>query len=270
MSVLTSTAAGATKIAVLGANGRMGRAVVRLAHEGGMKIVCAIGTGESEGRDIGDVVGIGHTGVAITSDIASIASSGANVLVDFSAPPVLAKACDACANGNIAIASGTTGLDDAAKAALDRAATKVPVLWEPNMSVGVHVLASLLEKALAVLGPDDFDVEIVETHHRMKVDAPSGTALRLAEVVKGVRGGRYVHGREGKPGARSKEEIGVLAMRGGDVIGDHTAFLFGDGERIELTHRASSRDLFARGALRAARWLLGRAPGRYRLADVLA
>lgn len=264
-----------TRIAVLGANGRMGRAVVRLAHEAGSRVVLAIGAGD-EGRDAGELAGLGPIGVRIQSDVAAIASSGADVLVDFSAPSVLARACDACAKGGVAIASGTTGLDDAAKAELDAASTRVPVLWEPNMSVGVHVLASLLERAIAALGPE-YDVEIVEAHHRLKVDAPSGTALRLAEVAKAARqhlhpegpAPRLVHGREGRPGARSAEEIGVLALRGGDVIGDHTAFLFGDGERIELTHRASSRDLFARGALRAGQWLVGRPPGRYRLADVL-
>ena len=262
-----------TRVAVLGANGRMGRAVVRLAHEGGLKVVAAIGAGDA-GKDAGELAGIGPIGTRITSEIAAIASSGAEVLVDFSTPAVLASACAACVKGKVAIASGTTGLDDAGKAALEAASASVPVLWEPNMSVGVHVLSALLERAVAALGPE-YDVEIVETHHRMKVDAPSGTALRLAEVVKAAReanGGkaRFVTGREGKPGARSADEVGVLAMRGGDVIGDHTAFLFGDGERIELTHRASSRDLFARGALRAGRWLVGRAPGRYRLADVLA
>ena len=258
-------------VAVLGANGRMGRAVVRLAHEGGLKIVAAIGAGD-EGKDAGELAGVGPLGVRLTPDIEAIASSGAQVLVDFSAPAVLARACEACARGKVAIASGTTGLDDTAKAALDAAAKQVPVLWEPNMSVGIHVLSALLERAIKALG-DGYDIEIVEAHHRMKVDAPSGTALRLAEVAKAARAEqkpRFVTGRDGKPGARSADEIGVLAMRGGDVIGDHTAFLLGDGERIELTHRASSRDLFARGALRAGRWLVGRVPGRYSLDDVLA
>jgi 4-hydroxy-tetrahydrodipicolinate synthase/4-hydroxy-tetrahydrodipicolinate reductase len=262
-----------TRVAVLGANGRMGRAVVRLAHEAGMKVVAAIGSGD-EGKDAGELAGIGAIGTRLTSDLGAIASSGADVLVDFSAPAVLARACDECVKGKVAIASGTTGLDEAGKAALDAAAAHVPVLWEPNMSVGIHVLSALLERAVTALG-EGYDIEIVETHHRMKVDAPSGTALRLAEVAKAARRAssgnepRFVTGREGKPGARAPEEIGVLAMRGGDVIGDHTAFLFGDGERIELTHRASGRDLFARGALRAGRWLVGRAPGRYRLGDVL-
>lgn len=263
-----------TRIAVLGANGRMGRAVVRLAHEAKLTLVAAFGSGD-EGKDAGELAGIGTLGVPLTTDIASIAMSGAEVLVDFSAPAALTRACYACVSGKIAIASGTTGLDDAAKSALEDAARVVPVLWEPNMSVGVHVLASLLEKAVKALGPS-YDVEIVETHHRMKADAPSGTALRLAQVVEGARtasgqsAGRLVTGRSGRPGPRPDDEIGVLALRGGDVIGDHTAFLFGDGERIELTHRASSRDLFARGALRAGLWLVGRDPGRYRLDDVLA
>ncbi len=263
------------RVAVLGANGRMGRAVVRLAHEGGMKVVLAVGAGDI-GKDAGELAGIGPIGAALTSDVGAIATSGADVLIDFSTPAVLARACEACAKGKVAIASGTTGLDAAASAALDAAAAHVPVLWEPNMSIGIHVLSALLERAVTALG-ESYDIEIVEAHHRMKVDAPSGTALRLAEVAQAARAAapgsttpRFVTGRDGKPGARAVEEIGVLAMRGGDVIGDHTAFLLGDGERLELTHRASSRDLFARGALRAGRWLVGRPAGSYRLADVLA
>lgn len=260
------------RVAVLGANGRMGRAVVRLAHEGGMTIVAAIGVGD-EGRDAGELAGVGAIGARLTPDVASIAASGAEVLVDFSTPAVLARACGACEEGKIAIVSGTTGLDAAGTSALDAAAKSVAVLWEPNMSVGVHVLSELIARAVTALG-DGYDLEIVEAHHRRKVDAPSGTALRLAEVAAAARAGagstRFVTGREGAPGARSPGEIGVLAMRGGDVIGDHTAFFLGDGERIELTHRASSRDLFARGALRAGRWLVGRPAGRYRLGDVLA
>jgi 4-hydroxy-tetrahydrodipicolinate reductase len=171
--------------------------------------------------------------------------------------------------------SGTTGLDDAAKRALDAASAGCAVLWEPNMSVCVHVLASLVERAVAALGAG-YDVELVEAHHRAKVDAPSGTAVRLGEVVRAARSARgqgdarLVHGREGRPGPRGAAEIGMHALRGGDVVGDHTVFFFGEGERIELTHRASSRDLFAHGALRAARWIAGKKPGRYTLSDVLA
>ncbi|MBX3190135.1 MAG: 4-hydroxy-tetrahydrodipicolinate reductase [Labilithrix sp.] len=259
-------------LAVLGANGRMGRAVVRLAHDAGMRVVCALGVGD-EGRDVGELAGTGPLGAKITTDPAEIARSGAQVMIDFSAPHALVLAAAACAHAGVAIVSGTTGLDDAAREALDVAAARSAVLWEPNMSVGVHVLASLVEKALAALGPS-FDVEIVEVHHRAKVDAPSGTAIRLGDVVKGARRAngepRYVHGREGRPGARQPEEIGMHAVRGGDVVGDHTVHFFGDGERLELTHRASSRDLFAHGAVRAAQWIAGKPPGRYRLAEMLA
>jgi 4-hydroxy-tetrahydrodipicolinate reductase len=255
------------RLAVLGANGRMGRAVVRLAHGAGMNVVCAVGVGD-EGRDVGELAGLGPIGTKLSADAKAIATSGAQVLIDFSAPAALVEATAVCAGAGIAIVSGTTGIDDAAKSALDAAATKCAVLWEPNMSVGVHVLTSLVEKAMQALGPS-FDVEVVEVHHRAKVDAPSGTAIRLGDVVKNAREGRYVHGREGRPGARQPDEIGMHAVRGGDVIGDHTVFFFGDGERIELTHRASSRDLFAHGAVRAAGWIAGKAPGRYRLADML-
>jgi 4-hydroxy-tetrahydrodipicolinate reductase len=246
----------------------MGRAVVRLAHEAGMKVVLALAASD-HGRDVGELAGIGALGLKVTGDANAIVLSGAEVLVDFSIPGALAEAAPVCASAGVAIVSGTTGLDAAAKTALDDAAKGCAVLWEPNMSVGVHVLGALLAQALRSLGPS-FDVEIVETHHRAKVDAPSGTAIRLGEVVKNARQGHFVNGREGRPGARKPDEIGMHAVRGGDVIGDHTAFLFGDGERIELTHRASNRDLFAHGAVRAAGWIAGKPAGRYALADVLA
>lgn len=255
------------KLAVVGASGRMGRAVVRLAHQAGMTLVSAVGTTE-EGRDAGELAGVGALGVKVAPDVAALAISGADVVIDFSAPRALEAACAACARGRIALVSGTTGLGDSARAALADASTRSAVLWEPNMSVGVHVLALLVERANAALGAG-YDCEVVEVHHRAKVDAPSGTAIRLADVVKEARGASYVHGREGRPGPRAATEIGMHAVRGGDVIGDHTVHFFGDGERIELTHRASSRDLFAHGAVRAAKWLAGRAPGRYQLADVI-
>jgi 4-hydroxy-tetrahydrodipicolinate reductase len=174
------------------------------------------------------------------------------------------------ARAGFGLVSGTTGLDEAAKRAQGLAATKTAVLWEPNMSPGVYVLGELVRRAIEMLGPE-FDVEIVEAHHRMKVDAPSGTAARLAEVARAARGdgSSLIHGREGRPGARPRAEIGVHALRGGDVVGDHTVGLYGAGERLELTHRASNRDLFAHGAVRAAAWIAGKPPGRYGLSDVL-
>jgi 4-hydroxy-tetrahydrodipicolinate reductase len=258
------------KLAVFGASGRMGRAVMRLAAEAGDVVVCAV-SATDVGADAGELAGTKRSGVAIVADPAAVAGSGAEAIVDFSTPSAVPLVADAAVRARCALVSGTTGLDDAAKAALDRAARDVPVLWEPNMSVGVFVLGRLLERAIAMLG-SDIDVEIVEAHHRMKADAPSGTALRLAEVARAARKdeGALVTGRTGKPGARPRSEIGVLAMRGGDVVGDHTVHLLALGERLELTHRASNRDLFARGALRAAAWLVGKPARRYTLADVLA
>lgn len=263
----------ALRLAVLGATGRMGRAVVRLAPAHGAEVVLALaGPGDAAiGRDAGELAGIGPLGVPITAlgeaDRAALARSRAGIVIDFSAPAALAEVCGACADASVALVSGTTGIDADAQRRLDALATRVPVLWEPNMSVGIAVLAKLVGDALRALGPS-FDVEIVEAHHRAKVDSPSGTALRLAEVARAATGGELRHGRQGQVGPRAPSEIGVHAVRGGDVIGDHTVHLLGASERLELTHRASSRDLFADGALRAAARLAGRAPGRYRLADL--
>jgi 4-hydroxy-tetrahydrodipicolinate reductase len=166
----------------------------------------------------------------------------------------------------VALVSGTTGVTDLRP--LDEAATQIPVLWAPNMSLGIQVLSELAAEAARRLGPD-FDLEITEVHHRKKVDSPSGTAVRLADAVREVRPLRPVSGRQGIVGARPSDELGIFALRGGDVIGDHTVHLLGPGERLELTHRATSRDLFALGALRAARWIAGKPARRYSLADVL-
>ena len=274
------------KLAIVGANGKMGRAVVRLAHDlDGAEIVCAIGNAEV-GVDAGELAGVRRIGVAVTSHMTALASSGADVVIDFSSPLATASLAEIAAHAKLAIVSGTTGLDDAAVAALDRASESVAVLWEPNMSVGVHVLGDLVRRAVLALGPS-FDIEIVEAHHAQKLDAPSGTALRLAKVAQAARtdATRLVHGRESRsggassasataaaapaPAPRQSGEIGMHSMRGGDVIGDHTVHMLGDGERLELTHRATSRDVFAHGALRAARWIAARPAGRYALVDVL-
>jgi 4-hydroxy-tetrahydrodipicolinate reductase len=256
------------RLAVVGASGRMGRAVVRLAHEAGLEIVCAVGATDV-GRDAGELAGVGPIGACVVDGLAAIEHARADVAVDFSGPKAtLALAAVAEAAGT-AVVSGTTGLGEDARAALDRAAARVPVLWEPNMSVGVHVLSQLVAAAVGALA--DWDVEIVETHHRAKVDAPSGTALRLAEVAarSRARATQLVHGRQGKPGARGDGEIGMHALRGGDVVGDHVVHVMGGGERLELVHRATGRDVFAHGALRAARWIAGKPAGRYSLGDVL-
>ena len=259
------------KIAICGATGRMGLAVARLARAEGMQIVGAIVSAQSEalGRDIGDLAGIGTIGVAVDAH-AQGGLIGAEVVIDFSSPKALPSIAHTASRLNIAIVSGTTRLDAEAERALDVAARSVPVLWAPNTSIGVHVLKELAASAARALGPG-FDVEIVEAHHRGKVDAPSGTATAIAAAVKASRAGlREVHGRDGMVGPRDSEEIGVFAVRGGDVIGEHTVYFLGHGERIEITHRATNRDLFARGALRAARFLAGKPAGRYTMADVLA
>jgi 4-hydroxy-tetrahydrodipicolinate reductase len=259
------------KLAIFGATGRMGLAIARLAHAapdvqivGG---VCADGD-PGAGRDIGELAGVGSVGVVTTPDLAS-GLLGADVVIDFSNASVVPQLLNVAARQKVAVVSGTTNLDDAAKKALDRAAQSVPVLWAPNMSLGVQVLAELVEQAVRRLGLG-FDVEITEIHHRKKVDSPSGTAKRLAEAARAARSElREIHGRSGDVGARTNEEMAVYGLRGGDVIGDHTVYLFGQGERIELTHRASNRDLFAHGALVAARYLSGKPAKRYTIADVL-
>jgi 4-hydroxy-tetrahydrodipicolinate reductase len=256
------------RVAIVGASGRMGRAVARLAVADGAELVCAVAASDV-GRDVGELAGIGPNGVCVVDGLAAVEHARADVVIDFSAPhATLALAAIAAAAGS-AIVSGTTGLSDDARLALGKAASRVPVLWEPNMSIGVHVLSQLVAQAAAALR--DWEVEIVEIHHRAKVDAPSGTALRLAEVAKSARSGetRLVHGRHGKPGPRGADEIGMHALRGGDVVGDHAVYLMGGGERLELVHRATSRDVFAFGAVRAARWIAGKPPGTYSLYDVL-
>lgn len=258
------------KLAITGASGRMGLAVARLAHAAGDQIVGA-SCGPNDpalGRDLGELIGVGSMGVSLTGDVSSALLS-AEVVIDFSTAAAVPDLFGAAARQKVAIVSGTTNLGDPGERALVRAAEQVPVLWAPNMSLGVQVLAELVEQAVQRLGPA-FDVEIVEVHHRKKIDAPSGTAKRLAQAAKNARAElSELSAREGDVGARKPNELAVMALRGGDVVGDHTVFLFGDGERLELTHRASNRDVFAHGAIRAARFLVGKPAGRYGIKDVL-
>lgn len=258
------------KIAIAGATGRMGQSITRIAVQEKLTIVGALASAQSAflGKDIGDVAGAGHVGVAIGDDVSS-SLLGADVVIDFSRPEGLARVLSAAKRNGIAVVSGTTRLDPAVERQLEEASKVIPVLWAPNTSLGVQVLADLVAEAVKRLGPG-FDIEIVETHHKAKVDSPSGTAVRLADAARTARDGlRAVYGREGNVGPRKEDEIGILAMRGGDVIGDHSVHLLGPGERIELTHRATNRDLFARGAVRAAQFLVGKPAGRYTMADVL-
>jgi len=260
------------RLAIVGASGRMGQAVARLAmNDPSIKIVGAVSGNEDPalGRDIGELVGLGTAGVEITADLSS-GLLGANAVIEFSTVRAATEVFHSAERSGIAVVSGTTNLDERALAALDRAAQKIPVLWAPNMSLGVQVLAGLVEAAVKKLGLE-FDVEIVETHHRRKIDAPSGTAIRLARAAQAARSELVeIRSRDGEVGARQPNELGMHAVRGGDVIGDHTVHLIGDSERLELTHRATNRDLFARGAISAAKFLLGRPPARYTIQDVVS
>lgn len=260
------------RVAVHGATGRMGRAIVRvLSEEEDLSLVAAWSPASdaAQGRDAGDLAGVGDLGVTVCP----LEEVDADVVVDFTTPGGVSAIAGACASASVPLVSGTTGLDDASRHALDAAAEVVPIVFAPNMSVGVTLLFHLAELASSGLG-NEFDAEIVEMHHRDKVDAPSGTAVRLAERVargKGLAQSAIVHGRSGQVGPRPDAEIGVMTLRGGGVVGDHTLYLTSAGERLELTHRALDRSIFARGAVRAARWLATstRSPGLYDMADVL-
>lgn len=260
------------KVAIHGAGGRMGRAIVEnLVGAEEISIVGAIEARHSPhlGHDVGLLAGAGNVGVEISQDIAA-GLMGADVVIDFSTAAAVPALLQAAMRAKVAVVSGTTRLDATSERLLQDTAAVAPVLWEPNMSLGVHVLTHLAAVATRMLGPT-FDVEISETHHRAKIDAPSGTAARLAEAIEGVRPtARAVYGREGEVGARTDDEVGVLVLRGGDVIGDHTVHLLGHGERLELTHRATNRVLFAHGAVLAARVVAKKKPGRYSMTDVIA
>ncbi|MCW2367034.1 4-hydroxy-tetrahydrodipicolinate reductase [Sphingobium sp. B7D2B] len=252
-----------TAIGIFGARGRMGQAIAGVAADAGIAV--AGGTDSQPGGTIG------AEGAAITSDAMGLADS-ADVLIDFSVPGALQAHLDACVAAGKPLLIGTTGLEAAHHAAIDRASAHIAVLQTGNTSLGVNLLAALVREAAARLG-DDWDIEILEMHHRHKVDAPSGTALLLGEAAAAGRGislaDHSARGRDGITGARNAGDIGFAALRGGSVAGDHLVVLAADQERIELGHRAESRIIFARGAVKAAQWLIGKAPGRYAMADVL-
>jgi 4-hydroxy-tetrahydrodipicolinate reductase len=262
------------RIAILGADGKMGRALVRAVVAAGPEAKLTAATERAGSPALGADAGSAATGqalgVAITAGVP--AAGAADVWIDFTVPAATVAYTEAAVAANAALVIGTTGLDAEQKAAIERAAKKVPVVFSANYSVGVNVMLKLIADAARVLGPS-YDLEIVETHHRAKRDAPSGTALRLAEALVEATGrdlakdARYE--RHGEIGPRTQNEIGIQTLRGGDVIGDHTAHFMGIGDRIEITHRASSRDTFAVGAVRAALWLEGRAAGLYDMRAVL-
>lgn len=260
-----------TNLAIHGAAGRMGQRLVAMAGEDdGLSVVCAIEsvTHPRFGEDAGVVAGVDKIGVVIGEAV----SAEANVLVDFSVPAATRQVMQACQVAGCAMIIGTTGLTDADQAAIDRAGESIAVLQAPNMSMGVNLLFSLVAKAAQVLG-DDYDIEISETHHRFKHDAPSGTAMGIAQAICEATdkdpADTLVYDRHGDDVPRERGQIGMHALRLGDCAGEHTASYATLGERLELRHVATSRDIFVHGALRAAAWLSGKRPGRYHMADVL-
>jgi 4-hydroxy-tetrahydrodipicolinate reductase len=262
------------QMAIHGAAGRMGLSIASVLNddlEG--NLVAAMDREGSEllGEDMGVLTGREPNGVKITADLEEFLSN-VEVVIDFSVAAATAKLLPVCAGQHIPMVIGTTGLDSDTRAALERAAEHVPIVFAPNYSQGVNALYFLAARAAELLGPG-FDAEIVEIHHKRKVDAPSGTAVRLGEVVALAKRldpqQSVTHGRSGQIGARPHDEVGVMALRGGDVVGEHTLYLVGEGERLELTHRATDRTIFARGAVRAAHWVVGRPAGLYDMADVM-
>jgi len=261
------------KIAIFGAAGRMGQAVIRCCrHLSDLKIVAAVESPQCPllGKDAGIVAGTMDIGVSI-SDNDREGASRAEVLIDFSFPSSSVKHAQLSAELKKPIVIGITGLSKDEHALLKKATLQTAVLWSPNMSLGVNILNAAVGQFAKKLA--DYDVEIVETHHSRKKDAPSGTALRLAETIAAARGvsldNAAVYGRQGNIGERRAGQIGIHAVRAGDVVGDHTIIFATEGERLELTHRASSRDSFAMGALRAAQWIAKQSPGFYDMRDVL-
>jgi 4-hydroxy-tetrahydrodipicolinate reductase len=261
-------------VAILGVSGRMGRCLVRAVREADdLNLSGALASANSAtlGRDAGDVAECGPMGVAVTAD-RELALEGADVAIDFTLPSAALANLEAAARRSVPMVIGITGLDEDCHAAIRRLSHDLPVLVAPNMSLGVNLLFSLVAKASAALG-DDYDIEILEAHHRNKVDAPSGTALRIAEIAAGARGrtladvGLYT--RAGQTGPRPRGAVGFAVVRGGDIVGEHRVLYAGTGESLEISHRATDRMTFAYGAAAAARWIIGRPPGVYGMADVI-
>jgi 4-hydroxy-tetrahydrodipicolinate reductase len=262
------------RVVVVGAGGRMGRTLTRsVLAESRMRLVGAIDRPEAsaQGQDAGTLAGVGAAGVLVTSDpLPAFAQTDA--VLDFTAPEATLAYSELSAQARIVHVIGTTGLGAQHEERLEAAARHCRIVRSGNMSLGVNLLAGLVRRAAAILGPD-YDIEILEMHHRHKVDAPSGTALLLGRAAAQGRGieleEHAVRVRDGHTGPRPEGAIGFASLRGGSVVGDHTVTLAGEGERIELTHRAESRDVFARGALRAALWAFDKKPGLYDMSDVL-
>ncbi len=261
-------------IAIAGAAGRMGRHLLEACHHAeGVRCTAASESPDSSfiGTDAGEVAGIGRLDFPIVADLAPLTDQF-DVLIDFTRPAATLEHLARCQTGGKAMVIGTTGLSTEQQTEIARAAEQIPIVMAPNMSVGVNVTLKLLEMAARALATG-YDIEIIEAHHRHKVDAPSGTALKMGEVIAAAQGsalaGRAVYAREGVTGERPAGAIGFAAVRGGDIVGEHTVLFAGTGERIEITHRAGSRMPYALGSLRAARFVAARPHGLFDMQDVL-
>jgi 4-hydroxy-tetrahydrodipicolinate reductase len=264
-----------TRIAITGAAGRMGRSLIEAVHNtDGLELTVALEHPDSSllGSDAGDLAGLGRLGVVLGADLSAV-SEEFDVLIDFTRPePTLAN-MSICRSAGRRMVIGTTGFSEEQKLEIAAAANDIGIVFAPNMSVGVNLCLKLLDMTARVLG-DEVDIEVIEAHHRHKVDAPSGTALRMGEVVAAALGRDLascaVFGREGHTGERDRRTIGFETIRAGDIVGDHTVLFAGAGERVEITHKASSRMTFANGAVRAAAWLMARqVTGLFDMQDVL-
>ncbi|MGX0888049.1 4-hydroxy-tetrahydrodipicolinate reductase [Pseudomonas sp. ADAK2 TE3594] len=263
------------RIAVMGAAGRMGKILVEAVQQRapltGLTAAIVRPGSTLIGVDAGELASLGRIGVPLSGKLDAVADEF-DVLIDFTLPEVMLKNLEFCRKAGKSMVIGTTGLDAAQKQLLAEASKDIAIVFAANFSVGVNLSLKLLDMAARVLG-DEADIEIIEAHHRHKIDAPSGTALRMGEVIASALDRDLqkvaIYGREGHTGVRERETIGFATVRGGDVVGDHTVLFACEGERLEITHKASSRMTFAKGAVRAALWLDGREPGLYDMQDVL-
>ncbi len=274
MSIPNNPPTKTLEIGIHGAAGRMGRGLVAAClEEQTLRVTVATEHPRHEalGMDIGTLAGLGPLGVPIVADLSHVIGE-CDVFIDFTTPTSTLSALGICQGAGRPMVIGTTGLSDSEKARIAQAARSIPIVLAPNMSVGITLCLTLAEIAARALG-DTVDIEIIEAHHSRKTDAPSGTALRLGAVVAETLGRdlatHAVHGRAGRTGERDRKSIGFSTIRAGDIVGEHTLLFAGAGERIEITHRAASREIFARGALGAARWVMGREPGLFDMRDVL-
>jgi 4-hydroxy-tetrahydrodipicolinate reductase len=264
-----------TKVIVAGAAGRMGSRLVALIKDSSVLTLAGAVEGkghEALGTDAGETAGAGKIGISITDDLSALLDRG-EVVVDFSAPEATLGHLRAVAERRRAMVIGTTGFNASGLDELTSLSRQIACVFSPNMSVGVNLIYKVISEMAKALG-DEYDIEIIEAHHRLKKDAPSGTALKIAEVLARAVNRDLnqvgVYARKGLTGERKKQEIGIQTIRAGDIVGDHTILFGGMGERIEVTHRASNRDTFARGALRAAQWVIKQPPGLYDMMDVLS